>query len=298
MVHLRHCPACGAPSSDATCVLASGRSYEGRPFTSRIFRCRCGHGFLNPQPTFVELIAFYDDDYHGFVFPTNKEEFETWLSQVRQGDRLNHVRIKPGGRFLDIGCGGGLMVAGMARVGMEAEGLEPSQFAASRAREAGLNVRCGLLHEVAYPAERFDAISISHVLEHIEDPREILRECRRILKPGGELVIGVPNFDSLVFALVHKSWIGLQLPTHLHHFSVNSLRMLAESTGFIVESVETNSTKEAVVYELATWLRQRLLLPKRLTVRSKLLGHWASRLARRGEANGRGEVILMHLVAP
>jgi SAM-dependent methyltransferase len=210
---------------------------------------------------------------------------------------MDHVRINAGGRFLDIGCGRGFLVAGMARVGMEAEGLEPSESAAARAREAGLNVTCGLLHEVGYPTRRFDAISIYHVLEHTEQPLEILRECRRILKPGGELVVGVPNFDSLVFALVKSTWTGLQLPTHLQHFTPASIRMIAESAGFTVESMLTDSTKEGVAGELAIWLRRRFLLPQRLTLRSGLLGLWSSRLARRGKASGRGEGMLVHLTA-
>ena len=189
-------------------------------------------------------------------------------------------------------------MAGMARVGMEAEGIDPSEFAVSAAREAGLNVRRGILQEAAYPTARFDVITMCQVLEHTDNPLEILGECRRILKPGGELVVGVPNFDSLVFALVKSSWIGLQLPTHLQHFSPTSLRLVAESAGFIVESISTNSTKEGIASELATWLRRRCLLPKRLTLGSKPISQWASRLARRGVESSRGESIRIDLIAP
>ena len=181
---------------------------------------------------------------------------------------------------------------------MEAEGIDPSEFAATRARQAGLNVRCGLLQEAAYPTARFDAISMYHVLEHTDKPLEILRECRRILKPGGELVVAVPNFSSLVFALTKSTWIGLQLPTHLQHFSPASLRLVAEATGFRVDSMVTDSTTEGIVNELANWLRYRYLVPKRLTLRLKVLDTWASRLVRRGMESDRGEAIRIHLVAP
>jgi 2-polyprenyl-3-methyl-5-hydroxy-6-metoxy-1,4-benzoquinol methylase len=304
MIDLLHCPTCGASSSEATCVLTSKkirlgrRSHEGKWFPSRLIRCRCSHGFLNPQPSFDELSGLYDDDYFGVAPPPIGEELDKWMAWAHQGDRMDGVRIKPGGRFLDIGCGRGLLVAAMARVGMEAEGLEPSKYAAARAREAGLNIRCALLHEVGYPPGRFDAISMYHVLEHTDDPLQVLRECRRILKPGGELVVGVPNFDSLVFALVKSTWNGLQLPTHLQHFTPASIRIMAESAGFVVESMRTDSTKDVVAAELANWLRFRFLLPRRLTLRSKLIGLWASRLARRGNASGRGEAICIRLIAP
>ena len=138
MIDLRDCPVCGAPASEATCVLTSGRvrlgrpSHDGEPFPSRVVRCRCSHGFLNPQPTFGELSRLYDDDYHGTSAPPAGEELDAWMAQAHRGDRMDHVRIRPGGRFLDIGCGRGLLVASMARVGMEAEGLEPSHHAAVR----------------------------------------------------------------------------------------------------------------------------------------------------------------------
>ena len=160
-----------------------------------------------------------------------------------------------------------------------------------------MNVKCALLEEAGYPAESFDAISMFHVLEHTDQPRDVLRECRRILKPRAELVIGVPNFDSLVFSLVRSTWSGLQLPTHLQHFTPASIRFLAESAGFVVESMLTDSTGDGVAGELAEWLRFRVFLPRRLTLRSKLLGLWAERLARRGKATGRGEGILVHLIA-
>jgi 2-polyprenyl-3-methyl-5-hydroxy-6-metoxy-1,4-benzoquinol methylase len=246
----------------------------------------------------AELIPLYDADYRGFTGAPIGEEFEAWFARAYQGDRLDGVLITPGGRFLDVGCGGGFLVAGMGRVGMDAEGIDPSEFTTSRAREMGLNVRCGLLHEANYPAGRFDAISMYHVLEHTDAPVEVLRECRRILKPSGELVVAVPNFDSLVFSIVKSTWVGLQLPTHLQHFSPASLRTVVESAGFVVETITTDSTRESVASELANWLRHRFLLPRRLTMGSKPLERWASRIVERTQGSDRGEVIYTRLIAP
>ncbi len=227
--------------------------------------------------------------------PNEAERIGRWIEQRRHGDRFNHVPIVIGGRFLDVGCGSGDMVAAMACLGMESEGVEPSRYAATKATEAGLKVTCGLLHDAAFPNAAFDAVSMFHVLEHTPDPIEVLRECRRILKPGGELVIGVPNFDSLVFALVGKGWVGLQLPSHVQHFSPTSLRIAADRAGLAVGLIETESFPEHVEGELTNWLRRRFLVPGRLTKRTGFLRGISAHLARKGEATLRGESIVAHL---
>ena len=299
MHELSGCPVCDAPTSGANVCFKADRTYEGKRYPSRVVRCRCGHCFLNPIPDGDELLSFYDDDYHCYTTsPNEAERIGRWIEQRRRGDRFNHVPIIVGGRFLDVGCGSGDMVAAMARLGMESEGVEPSRYAATKATEAGLKVTCGLLHDAAFPNAAFDAVSMFHVLEHTPEPIEVLRECRRILKPGGELVIGVPNFDSLVFALVGKSWVGLQLPSHVQHFSPNSLRAAADRAGLAVGLIETESFPEHVEGELTNWLRRRFLVPGRLTKRTGVLRGISAHLARKGEATHRGESIVAHLFAP
>jgi len=298
MHEITRCPVCDAPTSGAVPVFTADRSYEGKPFPSRVVRCRCGHSFLNPSPDREELQLFYDDDYHAFATSADEAaRIESWVEQQRRGDRFIHVPIIPGGRFLDVGCATGARVAAMARLGMEAEGIEPSRYAAAKAREAGLKVTCGLLHDAAFPDASFDVISMFHVLEHTPDPVEVLRECRRILKTDGELVIGVPNFDSLVFTLVGKTWVGLQLPTHVQHFSPNSLRVAAERAGLSAGLSKTESLPEHVELELTNWLRRRFFVPGRLMARTGALRGVAARLVRKGEATNRGESIVAHFFA-
>jgi len=293
------CPVCDEPASSAACVFtATPRTFAGKPFSIRLVRCRCTHVFLNPSPSWEELLDFYDDDYHCFTTSAAEaERIERWIEQRRRDGRFNHVPIVPEGRYLDIGCGTGDMVAAMARLGMEAEGVEPSRYAVEKATEAGLKVTHGQLHEAAYPAASFDAISMFHVLEHTPDPVGVLRECRRILKPAGEIVIGVPNFDALVFAIVGKHWIGLQDPTHVQHFCPESLRVAAERAGLAVDRIETESIPEHVEAELAKWLRLRFLVPQRLTLWTGALKGLSARIARKGEGTHRGDSVVAHLYA-
>ena len=290
------CPACDSASSQGVSVFETKYSYDRRPFSSRIVRCRCGHSFLNPRPDWEELKPFYGGGYHCFESsPAESERLDQWVEDRKMGDRFNHVRVVPGGRYLDIGCGTGDMVAAMAKLGMEAEGVEPSEFAAAKARKAGLNVTCAMLHDAKYPDSRFDSVSMFHVLEHVPDPVDIIRECKRILKPGGELVVGVPNFDSMFHELLGANWIGLQLPTHLHHFSTDSIRLVAEKAGLSVQAVKTESLPGYTEGELAQWLRYRFLVPQRISMGSGLLKAWAIRISRKSELSGRGDSIVATL---
>jgi SAM-dependent methyltransferase len=250
------------------------------------------------MPDAETLSVFYDSDYHCYhSSPLDHARLDQWIAERRSGEFCNHVRVVPGGRYLDVGCGTGDMVAAMARLGMHAEGVEPSPAAVAIARQAGLQVFQGFLHDAALPAASFDSISMFHSLEHTERPLEVMRECRRILKPGGELLIGVPNIDSLVFATVGDGWIGLQLPTHLQHFSVASVIGIANRAGLQPVAVFTESLLPHVESELQAYLRRRFRVPGRVSARLPMVRQWAGRLARRGEQSNRGEAIVARLRA-
>jgi SAM-dependent methyltransferase len=300
MTELFSCPACAAPAVEAhelrvvDCRPAAG---TGPVLLIRLVQCGCGHAFVNPQPTWEELSPFYQSDYHVFadVLP-DAARVDRLIAERHRGDRLNHARLVAGGRYLDVGCGLGEMVAGMARLGMNAEGVEPSRVAVDRAQGLGLKVFHGMLQDACYPDAAFDSVSMYHVLEHTPDPVTVLAECRRILKPGGELLVGVPNFESRVRGLVGWCWTALDLPRHLQHFTPDSLERAARRAGLAVTAVETESLPAHVELELATWLRRRLLVPKRLTLATRVTWPVATFLSRQGNATGRGEAIVAHLV--
>lgn len=183
----------------------------------------------------------------------------------------------------------------MARLGMQAEGVEPAGAAVERARSLGLTIVHGMLADAHYPDASFDSLSLYHVLEHAPDPVALLAECRRILKPGGEMVVGVPNYESLVRGLVGWVWSAYDLPRHLHHFTAESLGQAARRAGLEVVSIGSESLPEHVEAELAGWLRRRAKVPLRLTMATHLTRPLARSLARRGNASGRGEALVAHL---
>jgi 2-polyprenyl-3-methyl-5-hydroxy-6-metoxy-1,4-benzoquinol methylase len=157
----------------------------------------------------------------------------TGLARQRAALRSMYLAQVPPGRLLDVGCGNGAQLADLRTLGWEVEGQELDPKAVERARARyGLRVHLGTLQSLALPDEAYDAITMNHVIEHVHDPVALLSECRRILKPGGVLVATTPNMESLGHHLFASSWRGLDPPRHLHLFSQQSLRRVAQQAGF------------------------------------------------------------------
>ena len=105
-------------------------------------------------------------------------------------------------------------------------------IAARLAQNKGLTVHVGELHTENLPADRFDVVLSSHVLEHVYDPVAMLRECRRVLKPRGRLVLATPNLDSWGHCTYRRNWVALDPPRHLHIFTPRALLAALAKAGF------------------------------------------------------------------
>ncbi len=142
-------------------------------------------------------------------------------------------------RVLDVGCGSGVLLARMKSLGWQVEGVEVDPEAVKAARARGVTVRQGPLEQQAFPTNHFDAIHSAHVLEHLHDPPRMLRECARILKPGGTLVILTPNIESWGHKRFGSAWLNLDPPRHLSLFSPTTLRRVAEQSQLTVQRLDT-----------------------------------------------------------
>jgi len=149
-------------------------------------------------------------------------------------------------RLLDVGCSSGAFLEAAARLGFLAEGVEPAARAAATAQAAGLKVYTGLLHEAAYQYRQFDAITLFEVIEHLKEPLPLLHECRRILRPGGILLIGTGNAASWSAAALGAHWEYFDISKHGGHISFYTPTTLAKLTGqagFEVASIKTRSVR-------------------------------------------------------
>lgn len=163
----------------------------------------------------------------------------------------------PGGRLLDVGCGSGELLERMQSLDWRVEGLDFDAKAVQVAQEYGLKVRLGTLEEQYYPEGSFDAITMSHVIEHVHDPLALLSECRRILKPGGCLVVVTPNLGSLGHNHFGVDWIALDPPRHLQLFEPQTLRRLAERSGFEKLDIRTTMHIADWIYETSSLIRRK-----------------------------------------
>lgn len=145
-----------------------------------------------------------------------------------------------GGQLLEIGCGNGRMLAAMQARGWAVEGVDPDPSAVRQARAKGMEVRLGTLEAQNYPDESFDAIVMSHVIEHVPAPLQLIAECRRLLRSGGKLVVVTPNAGSWGHRHYREHWRGLEPPRHLHIFNAVAMRRLAKNAGF--EDFELKTT--------------------------------------------------------
>lgn len=147
---------------------------------------------------------------------------------------------------LDVGCSRGEFVDAAARAGFTAEGVEPAPDIAAAARALGRKVRTGLLAAQAYADHQFDAVSLFEVLEHLREPLPLLHECRRILKPGGILMISTGNAQSWTVAAMGARWDYFHMQTiggHISFFNPRSIAAIARDSGFRVERIETARVK-------------------------------------------------------
>jgi len=149
-------------------------------------------------------------------------------------------------RLCDIGCSRGQFVAAAIAAGCQAEGVEPAPQIAQAARDAGLPVRTGLLEDQHFSDASFDALTLFEVVEHLRSPLLLLAECRRILRPGGILLISTGNAESWTAQCMGARWDYFDMERdggHISFFNPRSMMLLAANAGFDVERIETARVK-------------------------------------------------------
>jgi len=195
-----------------------------------IVRCKkCGLVYVNPQPCLEELRELYkeaNDDLN----PAEEQD----IFMQRFGKIIKTIeRFQGKGRVLDIGCSYGYFLKIAQKYGWDGQGVEINDSASRYCREKlGLNVFSGDISDAHYTNQSFDVITMFHILEHILDPRNYLKEINRILKPGGLIAVEVPNVGSLKAKLTRGNWGSFKPPRHLYYFSPKTLTLLLEKTGF------------------------------------------------------------------
>ncbi|QQS30165.1 MAG: class I SAM-dependent methyltransferase [Sphingobacteriales bacterium] len=230
----RHCPYCFADNSR--------KLYETLDMydhTFQVNQCNnCNTVFLSPNPTPEQLEQAYSESYYG----EQEQKFNTLVERVVDFFRKQRAGIISGyipstAKVLDIGCGNGRFLYHLLKKGnYEAYGIELPGKAAERASKVeGLILKQGKLEPGDFQDSSLDAVTMFHVIEHLDQPRQTLQIIGQIVKPGGIAYISMPNIDSWQSRLFKGKWLHLDPPRHVFFLSPRHLQHEMQQLGFQLE---------------------------------------------------------------
>lgn len=246
------CPQC--QSSDYDRLFDCKPNQPTLPGTFPVGRCRaCGLAYANPRLGDAALTAAYTAcgaaEADARAPSTPPGPFTRWWRHTTQrqvvGDWVQQ------GPVLDVGCNNGDLMLAVRERGLEVAGIETSATGVRVCRDRGLQVTQGRWEDVSLPDETLGTILMSHVLEHFGDPLRALEKARRALRPGGRIVIAVPNSRGAVARLFRSHWHGWDPPYHLTHFDPRALATMLGRAGFKVTHLSTRGVPDDVTRSLA-----------------------------------------------
>lgn len=261
---------CVLCNQDDSHILFYGKDllYKTTPTEFAVTKCaNCGLVYLNPQPTLSELSSYYPDQYGTFNKSSGRSVSKNFLfdlyRKIRESSRLK-LPIKKelavdfsARKFLDFGCGNGKRLEGLRskHPNWDFYGIDIDPRACLAASRNGFIISCGDILNVKYPENYFDEINSSQVLEHVKNPREVLRELNRILKHGGKLTLDVPNFDSIPAQLFKSKWYNLDVPRHLFQFTPATLTSLFNEADFRILTIKTHTDAKTLLASIDFFLK-------------------------------------------
>ncbi|MBA7636687.1 Ubiquinone biosynthesis O-methyltransferase [subsurface metagenome] len=203
----------------------------------RCIKCRVVYNRQRQLPNYTQsdwtLSSVDPDGKLRNILEEREDKLKNWY-----GDDISYVnKLKPG-RILDIGCGPGFFLSAIDER-WEKHGIEPSSQAAEYAKSINdINVISGRLEDANYPKGFFDIVYVYHVIEHLSDPKAMLKEVNRIVKLGGRLIVGTPNIDSFCARRFKQNFRLLQDPGHIILFGSHTLCSLLKAYGFQVGKIK------------------------------------------------------------
>jgi SAM-dependent methyltransferase len=250
------CCICGTRDAEPVGV---GEDFEYRTSPDSFLTVRCDHCalvYLDPRPTRAEMTTIYPDHYHAFTFTEDKFGFVYRVRRRLEARRLLRAigKVPPNAAILDVGCGDGFhleLLRDFGQPGWRLVGVDLDPRAADAAEARGLVVHRGTIETVDLEADHYDFAILIQTVEHVADPAAVLAAIRRVLRPGGRLLIVTDNTGSLDFSIAkRRHWGGYHFPRHWYLFNADALRRLATHTGFSVDELDTMVSPVNWVYSI------------------------------------------------
>lgn len=266
---VKTCPLCGASGRRVLYSNMIDRNVRVAPGHWTFMQCnRCGCAYLDPRPT-SETVGLAYREYFTHHMPSDSKKLlgiprlrraisndyrnayygtclhpglwpGRWITRLLPTRRrsidaqMRHLRtFGRSGRLLDVGCGNGDFLALAESAGWSARGIDVDEKAVDVARRRGLSVTAGRISDLSSHKGKVDLITLCHVIEHVHDPIELLRECYATLRPGGSIWVETPNVDSLGHRRFGVHWYALDPPRHLVLFNWRIMRLALTQCGFV-----------------------------------------------------------------
>lgn len=225
------CLICG--STKISCIWKS-KNIAGDK--SIIWCSNCGFGWQHPYPTIDEVHSFYNDDALSYVIQNEREKKEGFKHRIIKLSKLVPER----GKLLDVGSGLGHFLSMAQDDGWQVEGVEIQKSAARYSQEHfGIEPHIGDMEQLSFNPESFDVVTLWDVLEHSYMPLDLLSKCNELVKPGGLVVLAVPNASGWPAHIFKGGWRYV-MPHHLSYFSIGCMERIISYNKLTLEN--TNHT--------------------------------------------------------
>lgn len=259
MILHRKCPICNSENLRGYAI----DTVRKGPHISRVQCDSCGLVFANPMADEKELEEYYThyyekDHYEAMNYKALILKHFSRIQNLQPESIKKEARylnaLEPGSKFLDVGCGLGLGLAFANQFDCELYATEFDHRALDFVSDHfSVQTFRGDVWSANYPDDFFDFIHISHVIEHVLDPKAYVREMKRIVKPGGIIAIGTPDISSALYKLYRwTNLVRLKVPDvidgleHTFIFPKSVLKSLCENEGLIVQDHFTHTLGEKI----------------------------------------------------
>lgn len=207
-------------------------THSGYGHHPQIVECRhCGLVYANPRWSADDVMDAYSAVQDETYVEERLGRELTFRRHLRDMERVTGPA--EGRALLDVGAYIGVFVEMAADAGWQAQGIEPSEWAAAEAQRRGLDVRVGTLDTVTLSEGSFDVITMWDVIEHLADPAAEIEKVRKLLRPGGWLVVHTMDIDAPLSRIAGRRWPWL-MDMHLYYFSKGTLRRMLSEQGYNV----------------------------------------------------------------